>query len=253
MAKNIYYRVCPKCHYQRQKTDNTALDICPRCGLQFSKWLQHQLQVDKVDVPVTTTSSQGLTQKLFDTLLYVPDKIDTLDFYGRVSVWLVLVLWGSYFILLDLETNIIGYSFMHRVNLIFHEAGHVIFAPFGWFMMVLGGSLLQLLMPLIVILTLVLKNRDNFAASVGLWWLAQSMMDLAPYINDARALELQLLGGGTGADRPGGHDWENILGYLDMLEFDHFFANIMDITGNLLMISSFVWGVYILRLQYMNK
>ena len=34
---------------------------------------------------------------------------------------------------------------MHLINLVFHEAGHILFAPFGSFMMSLGGSLLQVI------------------------------------------------------------------------------------------------------------
>ena len=37
------------------------------------------------------------------------------------------------------------------------------------------------------------REGNAFGAAVGLWWLGQSLMDLAPYINDARALALPLL------------------------------------------------------------
>ena len=40
-------------------------------------------------------------------------------------------------------------SFVHLINLVFHEAGHIIFSPFGEFMTILGGSLMQVLIPLI--------------------------------------------------------------------------------------------------------
>jgi hypothetical protein len=39
-------------------------------------------------------------------------------------------------------------SFLHLPNLVFHEAGHLLMLPFGQFMSVLGGSLFQLLVPL---------------------------------------------------------------------------------------------------------
>ena len=65
------------------------------------------------------------------------------------------------------------------------------------------GTLGQLLMPLTVMVALIWKNQDNFGASIGLWWLAQSVMDVAPYVNDARAGRLMLLGGVTGQQWPG--------------------------------------------------
>ena len=42
------------------------------------------------------------------------------------------------------------------------------------------------------------------------WWAGENMMDVAIYINDARALQLTLIGGQTGAEVEG-HDWEHIL------------------------------------------
>ena len=40
-------------------------------------------------------------------------------------------------------------SFLHLINLLFHEAGHIIFSPFGQFMTMLGGSLMQVLVPIV--------------------------------------------------------------------------------------------------------
>ncbi len=57
-------------------------------------------------------------------------------------------------------------SFMHDVNLVFHEAGHVIFMPFGRFITVLGGTLNQLLIPFVVLCAFLLKTRDTFGASI---------------------------------------------------------------------------------------
>jgi hypothetical protein len=59
--------------------------------------------------------------------------------------------WGLWFIQTDYSQLInglpeINYSFMHLVDLIFHEAGHVLFIPFDRFMTILGGPLTQLLM-----------------------------------------------------------------------------------------------------------
>ena len=139
---------------------------------------------------------------------------------------------------------------MHNINLVFHEAGHVLFRPFGWFITILGGTLGQLLMPVVVMFTFLIKNRNNFGASVGLWWLGQSFMDTAPYIDDALVQKLVLLGGHTGADMPGNHDWNNILGEFNVLEKCRDYATIADVTGTVLMIIAFLWGGYILYRQY---
>ncbi len=158
---------------------------------------------------------------------------------------------------MDYDVVVGGYpeiseSFMHRVNLVFHEAGHVIFMPFGRFLSILGGTLGQWLIPFIVLCSFVLKSRDIFGATIGLWWLGQSTMDAAPYINDARAGQLILLGGVTGRDQPGYHDWENILRDLGWLQYDHTIAGIVNTVGAGLMIMSFIWGACVLYLQYRN-
>ncbi len=64
---------------------------------------------------------------------------------------------------MDYDVVVGGYpeiseSFMHRVNLVFHEAGHVIFMPFGRFLSILGGTLGQWLIPFIVLCSFVLSG-----------------------------------------------------------------------------------------------
>lgn len=73
-------------------------------------------------------------------------------------------------------------------------------------------------------------------------------MDLAPYIGDARALQLPLLGGATGAEVEG-HDWEAILGALGWLEHDRAFATLAHATGALLILASLAWGAHVLLRQ----
>lgn len=195
-----------------------------------------------------TESRPTLRQRL----TYVAERTDGLALWGHAAIYVVFFIWGWYFILLDFRGGEIGESFMHRVNLVFHEAGHVIFMAFGRFMHILGGTLGQLLMPLTVMLVLIVKNRDNFGASIGLWWFGQSLMDCAPYINDARDLKLQLLGGGNGEDRPGAHDWENLLNMLGMIQHERKIAWLADALGSLTVTLALAWGGYILYLQYRN-
>ena len=179
-----------------------------------------------------------------------PDQADdALTFAGRGLVLLLLLWWGWKFITTPLETNYTGESFLHLINLPFHEAGHLLFMPFGRFMMFLGGTLGQILMPLICLATFLLKTRDPFGASVALWWTAENFMDIAPYVNDARALDLILLGGVTGKETDG-HDWENILGMLGWLPYDHRLAHLFYNLGILLMLVSFLWGGLLLFRQY---
>jgi hypothetical protein len=174
---------------------------------------------------------------------------DSMTFAGRGVLFLLLLWWGKTFILTPLETNYTGESFFHLINLPFHEAGHFLFMPLGRFMMILGGSLGQILMPLVCLVAFLVKTRDPFGASVVLWWMAESLMDLAPYINDARALDLMLLGGVTGKETDG-HDWNNILTLLGWLEYDHRLAHLAYNAGIVLMLASLAWGGLLLLKQY---
>lgn len=171
-------------------------------------------------------------------------------FFGRGLLYLFLVGWGLRFVAGHPNADVVLHSFMHNVNLPIHEAGHIVFSPFGWFLGVLGGSLMQILVPLAFVIVFFTKYRNNYGSAVTLWWLAQNFMDISPYIDDARAQRLLLLGGVTGRDAPGYHDWNNILGHLGWLEHDHLIAGISYDIGRILMVSMFVWGGYVLFKQY---
>lgn len=132
-------------------------------------------------------------------------------------------------------------SFLHLPNLVFHEAGHVLFLPLGRFMSVLGGSLMQLLIPVVCAVAFV-RQENQFAAAVCAWWAGQNLIDLAPYIADARALQLPLLGGATGAEVEG-HDWEYLLGRLGWLHLDRALGRAAQVCGLVVMVSSIGWAI----------
>ena len=74
------------------------------------------------------------------------------------------------------------YHFIDGANLLIHEAGHVLFGlPGNRFLMVAGGTLLQLLVPLMFAVHLFLQY-DRFGASLCLFWFAESLMYTAVYL-----------------------------------------------------------------------
>ena len=249
----LFHMLCPNCKFQ-QPNGHTE---CPRCGIVFAKYHsttshRHALQGvgRKANGDTFTAPSCMFPQWGKDVLFPVDSQINPVVYGGRLLIYAGLVLWGLKFLSIPMETNYVGESLMHMINLPFHEAGHVVFSPLGRFMQVLGGSLGQLLIPLICVGALLIQNRDAFGAAVCLWWLAESLMDLAPYINDARALDLVLLGGVTGKEVEDYHDWEYILRTLGWLQYDHTLAHAAYALGSLLMILSFIWGGYMLRVQF---
>jgi hypothetical protein len=136
-------------------------------------------------------------------------------------------------------------GFLHLPDLVFHEAGHVIFMPFGEFMTVLGGSLLQVLIPLICAGAFLWQEQNRFAAAVCLWWTGQNFVDLAPYISDARRLQLPLLGGLTGAEVEG-HDWEYLLTALGWMHLDITLGRAAKFAGVVVMIAALSWAAMLL-------
>ena len=136
--------VCPNCKFQ-QSDDTTE---CPRCGVIFAKYhsrsdsrLHHGVSRDSFAVPPSV-----FRQRTKDALCPVDLPINRMAYGGRLLIYAGLVVCGSQFLSTPIESNYVGRSFMHAINLPFHEAGHVIFSPMGRFMQVLGGSLGQLLM-----------------------------------------------------------------------------------------------------------
>jgi len=248
------YRKCPKCGFERAPGDASDAGVCPACGLVFAKWVRRTLGTDAPQNAASLGDSRGPGRfaALAARLTFVDAHTDPVAFWGRVAVFVALFAWGWYFIALNYRGHEIMDSFMHRVDLVFHEAGHVVFMPFGRFIGILGGTLGQLIMPVVVMVALIVTANDNFGGSIGLWWLGQSLMDCAPYIADARALKLQLVGGGTGHDRPGFHDWENILLDLNLIDHDLQIGAAAHVLGAAVMLVAFAWGGYVLLQQYRN-
>lgn len=167
---------------------------------------------------------------------------------GRALLWLILAWLTLRFATHSIASNYAGESFLHLVNLVFHEAGHVVFGFFPRFLMVLGGSATQVLVP-VVCLVAFWRRGDRFGTAVAAWWTGQNLVDLAPYINDARSLQLVLLGGRTGAEVEG-HDWEYLLQALNLSTSDHGLARLAHLTGLLVMTGALTWAALELRRQY---
>jgi hypothetical protein len=157
----------------------------------------------------------------------------------RAALVAGLAIWTIQFARTPLGADAMN-SFLHLPDLVFHEAGHIIFSPFGRFMTVLGGSLLQVLIPVIAAIALV-RQDDKFGAAICAWWAGQNFIDLAPYIADAQSLRLVLLGGRTGAEVEG-HDWEYLLMQLGALHRSHLLGMTAYWIGLILMIASLVFA-----------
>ena len=160
--------------------------------------------------------------------------------WARIALVAGLVYWTWQFAFTPLGQDAMD-AFIHLPNLVFHEAGHLIFSPLGQFMTVLGGSLMQVLIPIVAAIAFI-RQEQTFGAAICVWWAGQNLVDLAPYIADARALQLVLLGGRTGAEVEG-HDWEFILTRLRLVHRDQVIGRVAHAVGMLTMIVSLAFAV----------
>jgi hypothetical protein len=165
---------------------------------------------------------------------------------GRMVVVAGLAAWSWHFASAPMGVAAMD-SVLHLPNLVFHEAGHVIFGLFGRFIGVLGGSLLQLGVPIVLAVTF-WRQANRFGAAVCAWWAGQNFVDLAPYIADARRLQLTLLGGRTGAEVEG-HDWEYLLSEMGCLHLDQTLGLAAHRLGLIVMAASLVWAGLLLWRQ----
>ncbi len=228
---------------------------CSRCGVLVSPNAQRCprcAQALPADAPPARSSS-GRWRVVRDTVVawLEPEDapVNPMVFWGRVVCWVVLIAWTPSFLFVALKGDATAMTlWMHRVYLVFHEAGHVLFSWGGRFLTVAGGTLGQLSIPALCFGAF-LRQRHVFGAAVALWWLGGSFVDCAPYISDARLGDLPLLGGGTGSDRPGTHDWTNLLRWMGLIMWDTRIGWATHIFGSALMVSALVWAGWALRRQ----
>lgn len=124
------------------------------------------------------------------------------------------------------------------LNLAVHEAGHLVFSPFGETMTVLGGSLFQVIVPAAFVAYFA-RTRQRYAAAVTMAWVAVNLLNVARYIGDARAQELPLLGGEDSI-----HDWWYLLIDWDLLPRDLTIARWVHFGGVVAFLTALVGGAW---------
>jgi hypothetical protein len=242
-----WYEHCPKCLHTPLPNDQALPAACPACGLVLAKFAaanRERLGHDAEERAAEAEPSDTLIARLRSAATYVPDRVESTRFWGRVLLLLPFSVWGVRLIWMDHRTGEMGSSFLHGPLLVFHEAGHVIFSFFGEFITILGGTLAQLLMPAIMAGALLFRNRDPFGAAIATWLLGVSFLDIAPYVYDALHPQLVLLGGHTGEE--GGHDWVYLLSETGLLQYAHGLGWLTHKVGALVVLLSIGWAGWIL-------
>jgi hypothetical protein len=161
----------------------------------------------------------------------------------RLALTVVLLLLG-----LRAFRDELGYlPLVGDINLAIHETGHYLFMPFGELMTYAGGSIFQVLVPLVFAGYFLFgkeEHRDRHATAVCLWWSSINVLAVSIYAADARAGDLVLLSGATGQDDPGGHDFYMIFAHLGVLNNDIVYARRLRSLAWLLFAVSVVAGFF---------
>lgn len=141
--------------------------------------------------------------------------------WKRVSLpgVLISVAFASYIVYWSLRGN--GWvPLVDDANFGVHEAGHPLVGLFSDRLAVYGGTLMQLALPAVCVFEF-WRRRDTLSYALCGIWLGQSLLNVARYVADARAMQLPLAGFGAHPL----HDWNIILSRWGLLQRDVLVAN----------------------------
>ena len=133
---------------------------------------------------------------------------------------LPLLFWFGYLfikLLTDSSNTCSCVNVFAPINLAFHEMGHIIFSCFGKFMNILGGTLLECLMPF-VLMSHFYRQRDFFAMAMCFGWFSTVLLDVARYVADARSMAIPLVS--LSWEPSVIHDWYYLLNKFGLLSYD---------------------------------
>ncbi len=133
-----------------------------------------------------------------------------------------------------------GFLLIDHVNLIVHEAGHLLFSWLGATRGLWGGTLLELIVPL-ALAAYFAFHRQTTRAAFAAFFFFENFLYIATYMTDARVQMLPLVT--VGDPSLGGHDWFQIFASLGLLPHDTLIAGWTRALGWVGMLASMAWLV----------
>ena len=127
--------------------------------------------------------------------------------YSKEFLFTIMI--GSYFLWCAWDPY--QWHLIDGANLLIHEAGHVLFMPFGEYLMIAGGSLLQVMMPALFVFYFY-RNKKVYSAALVMLWVGESILNVSVYAGDSIKMQLPLLGGQDSV-----HDWNYLLDRAGLL------------------------------------
>lgn len=164
--------------------------------------------------------------------------------YIAAEIVILLVLANySYFLATDFQTAHGRHDMpffvwvIQTIDLFIHEGGHGVFKIFGQFIYFLGGSLMQVILPVTAIVVL-LRTSGPRTLLATLYWLGQNLIDVSIYIDDAPKQQLTLI------SRHAMHDWRWLCGYMGNLDSAEDIAAVVSFLGTMALVTALGFGAY---------
>jgi hypothetical protein len=138
-----------------------------------------------------------------------------------------------------------GFLLIDYVNLIIHEGGHFFFSWFGYTITILGGTLGELLVPLLCASYFFFQRETTGFAFAGFWFF-ENFLYIGTYMADARTQALQLVGSGE-------HDWEILFTQWGLMVQDQKIGGATRIIGWIGMFVTVGWLANRLRVSWPSR
>jgi hypothetical protein len=129
-----------------------------------------------------------------------------------------------------------GFLFLDYVNLSTHEAGHFLFGWLGYTLMILGGTLGELLVPFLLA-AYFRWHRHATGVAFCVFWFFENFLYIGAYMADARAQALPLVGTGE-------HDWEILFSRWNLLTADTTIGGVTRAVGWAGMVAVVGWLIW---------
>jgi len=162
-------------------------------------------------------------------------KTMTIDWKPVSKTALIVGVGAAALFFLHAATEKSGFLVLDHVNLPIHEAGHPIFGLLGRTIGIWGGTIMELLVPLLFTVYFTVRGETPGTAFCA-FWFGENFVYISAYIADARAMVLPLVGGGE-------HDWNTILSGMGLLQRNTMIGDIVRILGWAIMIGAVLWFV----------
>ena len=140
-------------------------------------------------------------------------------------------------------------SWFAGITLIFHEMGHMLFSMMGHTLLFLGGTILQIVVPLAAGAQLLFRQRDYYGVAVCGGWLSFSLWDIATYVSDANKENLPLVAMGDNCK----HDWATLLTEWRVLNYCDTFASVIRVLAFVAWAGSMAAALWLCFLMWKSR